>query len=324
MSTVTIHLQDCLVGMQQLPENSVDAVITDPPYFLDKLKTDWNDDMLETGVTKSSQVKSLPAGMKFDPQQGIEFQAFMAQVGQEAYRVLKPGGFMLSFSAPRLVHRLGVGLEDAGFYIKDLWSWLYTQNQAKAMSLHHFLEKREDISDSDRQQLQTDFLVWKTPQIKSCLEPIICAQKPPQGTFLDNWLQYRVGLINTNAKIGEAANMFPANVMSAEPITGPLDTVFLVPKPTKAEKGAANKHVSVKPLALMEQLIRLVTLEGATVLDPFNGSGSTGVAAAAIDRNYIGFEVNPQYLQIATNRFAETLGIELVSQDQQQWTATSG
>ena len=297
---------DCIEAFKFLKDNSIDAVITDPPYFLDQLKNDWNADMRKE-ITKGSQVTSLPAGMKFDPKQGIEFQKFMSTISEEAFRVLKPGGFFLSFSAPRLVHRLGVAVEDEGFNIRDLWGWIYTQNQVKAMSVNHFLKKRDDISKKEKKILHDQFLIWKTPQIKSCIEPIICAQKPPEGTFLDNWRKHKVGLINTNAKLGVNNDMFPANIMTSESINSELDKVFLVPKPNKAEKGSANKHTTVKPISLMAHLINLTTPEDSLILDPFNGSGTTGLGALLVKRNYLGFEVNKEYFELTKKRFTETI-----------------
>ena len=300
MSDIRLILHDCFDALADLPDESVDAVITDPPYFLDKMKTEWSQDTLAK-VTKSSQVSSLPAGMKFDPKQGKQFQAFMGQVSEHAFRVLKPGGFMLAFSAPRLTHRLGVAIEDEGFHIRDMWAWLYTQNQMKAMSVARFLDGHPEIDAQTKAALAEQLARWKTPQIKSCLEPIICAQKPPKGTFLNNWLEYGVGLVDTSAQVG--VQMAPANVLTSEPITSTLDRVFLVPKPTKGEKGDFNDHASVKPLALMAQLVRLVVPPGGLVLDPFNGSGSTGIAAAMLGRSYMGIEANPGYFSVTRQRF---------------------
>lgn len=304
MPDIKIIMDDCMNAFKQLPSASIDAVITDPPYFLDQLKTEWDENMLDN-VTKNSRVSSLPGGMKFDPKQGKEFQKFMGKVSEEVMRVLKPGGFYLSFTAPRLTHRLGVAIEDEGFHIRDLWGWLYTQNQVKAMSVNHFMEKRKDIKPEQKEALREILKVWKTPQIKSCIEPIVCAQKPPEGTFLDNWILHGVGLVNSSCKIGTDKDMFPSNILTAEKITSTLDRVFLVPKPKAGEKGAASKHVSVKPVSLMAHLIALTTQEGATILDPFNGSGSTGIAAVLVNRNYIGFEVNKEYFDITQKRFKE-------------------
>jgi len=309
MPSVVLEHNDCFEAFRQVPDCSIDAVITDPPYFLDKLKSDWELEAI-ANVTRSSQVTSLPGGMKFDPQQGLDFQRFMGDVAEQALRVLKPGGFFLSFSAPRLVHRLGVAVEDVGFHVRDMWLWLYTQNQVKAMSVARFLPTLGELDDERKAQLEQQLAIWKTPQIKSCVEPIVCAQRPPEGTFLHNWAKYGVGLINSAARVGEDATMFPANVLTTESICGPLDRAFLVPKPGKTERGDFNKHISVKPLALMSQLISLTVRPGGRVLDPFSGSGSTGIAAVMNGCNYLGFELNPDYFTMSQTRFDQILGQE--------------
>ena len=84
-----------------------------------------------------------------------------------------------------------------------------------------------------------------------------------------------------------------------------LDKVFLVSKPTKAEKGEYNTHLSVKPASLIGQLIRLFTKENAIVLDPFMGSGTTAVACIQNNRQYIGFDINKAYIDITTQRITE-------------------
>lgn len=305
--TATLVNTDCFDAFATLEDDSIDAVITDPPYFLDQLGDTWSTDK-EVKNTKSGQVTSLPAGMKFDPKQGIAFQEFMHNVALEAMRVLKPGGALLSFSAPRLYHRLAVAVEDAGFHVRDMWSWLYTQNQVKAMSVERFVDT-SNLTDEEIEQLKTELSVWKTPQIKSCLEPIVFGQKPPDGTFAKNWLAHRTGLVNTSAKVGEHENMVPANVLTTGWIDAAFDRAFLVPKPSRAERGDTS-HISVKPLALMDQLVRLVTPAGATVLDPFNGSGSTGISALRTGRNYVGFELSGVYFTQTIDRFTSAFDDE--------------
>lgn len=299
---------DCFEAIGRLPDNSVDAVITDPPYFLDKLASNWDVDGMS--VTEGGTVSSLPSGMKFDPAQGIQFQAFMHEVAEACFRVLKPGGFFLGFSAPRLYHRLAVGVEDAGYEIRDMWSWIYTQNQVKAMRVDRFVDT-SGWSQADIDALMEDLEVWKTPQIKSCIEPVVFAQKPKTDangkaiTFAQNWLANRVGLVNTAATVGDG--MVPANILTEGPISAALDRAFLVPKPDKEERGG-TKHLSVKPLNLMDQLIKLTVPEGGVVLDPFSGSGSTGISAVRTSRRYIGVELHPDYLQQSLTRFKKAVG----------------
>lgn len=290
---------DALEVLPQLPSESVDLVLTDPPYFLDKLDNEWTPERAARRFYKSQTVFHLPPGMKFDPAQGRRMYEWYLEISRELFRVLKPGGFFFSFASPRLYHRMACAIEDAGFHIRDCFLWLYTQNQPKAMSLHHFIERME-VSEETKQSLHERLSGWKTPQVKSCFEPIAVAQKPYEGTFLENFLQYNTGLFNTEIRIG--LNMFPANVLLVEGIEESLDKYFLVPKPTADERGAFNLHPTAKPLALCEYLIRLSTVEGAVVLDPFLGSGTTAVAARVLNRRYIGIEINPEYAAIAQRR----------------------
>src|SRR3989344_3446300 len=130
------------------------------------------------------------------------------------------------------------------------------------------------------------------------------AQKPTDGTYLQSVVKHGTGLINTNLKVGE--NMQPANVMSTEEINSIVDKVFLVSKPSKSEKGKDNIHQTVKPLSLCEHLIKLFTFNpNALVLDPFLGSGTTAVAAKLLGRNYIGIEINEEYIEVAEKRLKE-------------------
>ena len=290
---------DALEILPRLPANSVDLVLTDPPYFLDKLDNEWTPERAARRFYKSQAVFHLPPGMKFDPNQGRRMYEWYLEVSRELLRVLKPGGFFFSFSSPRLFHRMACAVEDAGFHIRDTFLWLYTQNQPKAMGVAHFIE-RMPLSEEAKHSLKERLSGWKTPQVKSCYEPIIVAQKPYEGTFLENMLQYGVGLFHTEVRIGQ--NMFPANVLLVEGVEETLDKYFLVPKPSVEERGAFNQHPSVKPLALCEYLIRLAAPEGAVVLDPFLGSGTTALAAHNLKRRYIGIEINPEYVAIARQR----------------------
>lgn len=296
---------DILKVIKQIESNSVDVVFTDPPYFIDKLDNSWNPDTVKN--QKNRQViKSLPAGMKFDRQQGINFYNWYLEISKELYRVLKPGGFFFSFSAPRLYHRMASAMDDAGFEIRDMFAWLYTQNQMKAMSLNHFIEKSSG-DESQKTALKKRLEGWKTPQIKSCIEPIAMGQKPTNGTFLENIQEFGVGLMNTNIKIGSNHDMSPANVFTFEDISPEINRAFLVGKPTKQEKGEFNNHATVKPLNLCKYILELVCYsKDSVVLEPFSGSGTTCVACQELGINYIGVELNQDYVDISNKRLLRT------------------
>lgn len=293
---------DSLKILPQIESNSIDVVLTDPPYFLDKLDNNWDYKKI-SNQNNQYVIKSLPAGMKFDREQGKRFYSWYLEISKEIFRVLKPGGFFFSFSSPRLYHRMASAIDDAGFEIRDAFMWLYTQNQAKAMGINHFLEK-SDISNKEKEEIKERLKGWKTPQIKSCFEPIAMAQKPVDITYLNNILKHEVGLVNTNVKIGN--NMYPANVITVDRINNLIDRTFLLPKPNRKEKGEYNDHKTVKPLAICEYLINLsVFSENAVVLDPFVGSGTTVVAAKKLRKNYIGIDSNEKYVKIAERRLKE-------------------
>lgn len=130
------------------------------------------------------------------------------------------------------------------------------------------------------------------------------AQKPVDQTYLNNMLKHEVGLLNTNIKIGD--NMYPANVFTVERINELIDKTFLLPKPTRKEKGEYNDHKTVKPLAICEYLIKLSAFsKNAVILDPFVGSGTTVVAAKKLSKNYIGIDSNEKYVKIAERRLKE-------------------
>ena len=296
-----IHNMDIMDFLPKLPDSYIDVIITDPPYFLDKMDNNWNDEKVSSKKHLQT-IQSLPAGMKFDKEKGKEFYHWYLKVAKGLYRVLKPGGFFFSFSSPRLYHRMACAVDDAGFEIRDMFMWLYTQNQPKAMSINHFIDKM-NITTQDKEKIKYDLHGWKTPQIKSCFEPIVMAQKPTINTYLENMLDHEIGLMNTNIKQGN--DMHPANVATTENISEIIDKAFLVAKPKKSEKGEYNDHKTVKPLAICEYLICLTAFsKNAIIFDPFAGSGTTIVAANKLKKKYIGVDINRKYVDIANKRLS--------------------
>ena len=303
MEVNRIELISCLDGMKKLPENSVYMVCTDPPYFLDGLGNDCDNGKLDKKGT-SSVVGNLPKGMKFDRKQSKNFYNFYSEVSKEIFRVLKPGGAFVSFSSPRLYHSMTMAIEDGGFEIRDMLAWIYTQSQVKAFSQDHIIEKDKTKTREEKDNLKEVCKDWRTPQLKQAIEPMCLAVKPIEGRYIDNFEKYGTGLLNTSEET-KVDGKFPSNVMTVQ--EGVLDSVFLVKKPTKSEKGDFNTHLSVKPVDLIEHLIQLFTKKDAIVLDPFMGSGTTAVAAVKSNRKYIGFDINQEYVDISNKRLLSVL-----------------
>ena len=186
---------------------------------------------------------------------------FCDPIAVQWLRLLKPGGFVLCFSQARLAHRTACALEDAGFEIRDLLAWKY-EGQAKAFTQEHFVRKRKDLTQRQKARIIRELGGRKTPQLKPQMEMIVLAQAPREGTFVENWLAHRTGLIDVSQPLLEPGR-FPGNVITT-------------PKPRER-----YGHMTAKPVDLLRHLTRIFcpdekSGEKPMVFDPFAGSGSTG------------------------------------------------
>lgn len=144
---ITLHQGDCRDIMRTYPDQHFDAVITDPPY----------------GIAF--------AGEKWDTATPHGFQSWAQSWGEEALRVLKPGGYLLAFSAPRTYHRLTSGLEDAGFEIRDAMAWIRADGKPAGMDISSAFDRAAGVLDQregrvierwDTSDTATDMSNYKT------------------------------------------------------------------------------------------------------------------------------------------------------------------
>ena len=146
---------------------------------------------------------------------------------------------------------MAVGLEDAGFQIRDMPAWRFTQRaQFKAFGMDHFVGRMDITTNragADQKRTAGTENSVNTTRIR---DERSLAQKPRKGTFVNNWREYRTGLIDSNARLNGR---------------GPK-TIMTVEKPQRAQY---NGHSTIKPLKLLEYLIRLLSVRGQVVLDPF-------------------------------------------------------
>lgn len=432
-----IHHGNNIAVLKTYPDNHFDSIITDGPYGLKFLGKDW-DTFKATKVTKSQVVKNLGSGMRMTTyQENLNYQEWCSEWASECLRVLKPGGYLLSFSAARLYHHMACGIEAAGFEIRDSIHWIYSSGFPKATKVNGHEG-------------------WKTA-LKPAHEPIVMARKPFKGTHKDNMDKWGVGALNidesripyeneadlavyvnnikgplerSTATKGDNIGMhegktgfkvqkgkvvmpqggakgwsrtefgekeatkfntqdkeyytpntqgrFPSNVIGEveegyqkyfynpkvsrkerhcgfeqlpepEPFNSPeemkkhplwdpsigtnshrlmnkirahnKDPLAHIPAPFGQIQGAyvdgermakvaddtqyaakGNNHPTVKPVALMKYLIKLVTSPNSKVLDPFMGSGSTGMACVELGHEFTGIELDKHYCEIAEKR----------------------
>jgi site-specific DNA-methyltransferase (adenine-specific) len=305
--TIKIQLfnNDCMKELEKIEDESIDCIITDPPYFIDKLDNNWSSKEIKEDK-KNSHIKHLPKGMKFDKEQVKNLYEFYFELSKILIKKIKPGGYFLSFSSPRLYHSIAMGCELAGFEIRDMINWVYTQSMSKGMSVNHIIEKMNKTKD-EKEKIKKEYENFKTPMIRSCFEPICVAMKPVKGTFIQNELNFKTGLINFDNKVGKDKDRVPANIITTEEINDSYDKNFLISKPNKEEKGEYNTHITVKPLAIIEHLIKIFSKEKSIILDPFMGSGTTGICCKKNNRNFIGIELNKEYFNIAKKRIDEII-----------------
>lgn len=401
---------DCLEQLKGHKDNTVDAVVTDPPYGLSFMGKKWDYD--------------VPS----------------VELWREVFRVLKPGGHLLSFGGTRTYHRMVVNIEDAGFEIRDQIMWIYGSGFPKSLNIDKAIDKaagaeREVVGTKDvgpdirgnnykrdhGERMIADITApatedakrwqgWGTA-LKPANEPIVLARKPIEKglTVAENVLKWGTGALAIDAcRIGSSKRhpgnytatndkrtsqqfgaidrsqfdatqgRWPANVIFDEDSARVLDAqsgvskstggkggasknfalsgsegtressanvgglgdsggasrFFYVAKCSKRERNAGlegmpvkpglekcltpmsdprmdrpqerrpnqNHHPTVKPIKLMEYLIKLITPPNGVVLDPFMGSGSTGCAAVKLGFAFIGIEREAEYLEIAKRR----------------------
>lgn len=316
---------DCLEVLGTLEPESVDAIVTDPPYGIGFQHERWDSTAIREAAARAGHDRLSP---------NEAFEAWCRIWATECHRVMKPGAFLAAFGSPRTYHRLACGVEDAGLEVRDTMMWLYAEGMSKS---RHYAGGRATT-------------------LKPAFEPIVLARRPLDATTEETIERLGTGALNTEAcRVGAR---HPANVIlehepgCREGRCAPGCTAAAVdecgarshaggskriapsrflycPKASRAERDAGceslpqraldlfpnaqggkapararNHHPTVKPLELMRWLVRLLCPPGGLVLDPTAGSGTTGAAAALEGRRFVGIELEPAYLEIAAARIA--------------------
>lgn len=291
MKHYNITLGNCLDVMRTMESNSIDSIVTDPPYGINFMGKKWDYDVPSVSIW------------------------------EEALRVLKPGGHMLAFAGTKTQHRMAVNIEDAGFEVRDMMAWVYGSGFPKSHNISKAIDKaagaeREAVgvagkSGSKRNSMAGDFTGgeymqtlsstneakewdgWGTA-LKPALEPITVARKPlDESTVAGNILKYGTGGLNidgcrvgrqsgekasgwpqSGSKAGDNTSMsgpnyardpkpdnqdgrFPANLMhdgseEALSVFGEQARFFYCPKASKSDRNDGLGHLEPKATAASE------------------------------------------------------------------------
>ncbi len=219
----TLLKGDCLETLKTLPDNSIDAIITDPPYHLQSIvdrfggenaaESKYGSDGLFQRASKGFMGKTWDGGSI----------AFSRELWEECLRVVKHGGYLCAFSSTRTVFRMGVAIEDSGWMIRDMVSWIYASGFPKSLDISKAIDKhlgaeREvigtkkqrgtisnismNVRDSDVEYItkpatpEAQRAVGIGTALKPAQEPCIIARKPIEGTNAENFLKYGTGGLN--------------------------------------------------------------------------------------------------------------------------------
>lgn len=245
---VTLYKGDCREVMKTLPDNSVDSIVTDPPYELGFMGKGWDS-----------------SGIAFDP-----------VVWAEAYRVLKPGGHVLAFGATRLWHRLAVAIEEAGFEIRDSIAWMYGQGFPKSMDIGKAVTaldrgysaeaggiRRATEEDGGEMVFSENGETWRGwgTSLKPAFEPIIMARKPMRQSIAANVLEYGTGALNIDASrlpTDEDLTFVPKSIESASRGRyglGGVDTIAELKKLAARGEKVPHGEPAIRVLERIEQSI---------------------------------------------------------------------
>jgi hypothetical protein len=151
MSTIRLLKGDCLQKLKELEDNSVDSIVTDPPYGLGFMGKDWDTfDKSQFGIQGEEGENDLKNKKNFKilPRYNTDgLYQFSKDWAIECYRVLKPGGHLLSFAGSRTYHKICMGVEDAGFEIRDQIMWIYGSGFPKSHNIGKALDKNGGNGD---------------------------------------------------------------------------------------------------------------------------------------------------------------------------------
>ena len=199
---------------------------------------------------------------------GDKLRRYFTSVSKEILRVMRPGGYYLVFSASQENHHITRAMEKAGFEFLDELIWDFSK-QARPPA-----KSAETLNPP------------RSPLLKSVHCPILVAQKPRDGTYLENWRRWGTGIVDSEKPLLRKRK---------------LTTVLSVQIPD-AEKDAPQ-GVRAKPSKLLEALIEQYSEAEQYVLDPFAGDGQILAAAQRTGRKSIGIEKTAMLCKIAMRTF---------------------
>jgi site-specific DNA-methyltransferase (adenine-specific) len=240
-----LYQDDCLSILKKLPDNSIDMIFADPPYFLS------NDGITcQSGKMVSVNKGAWDKGMPID-----DIYLFNYNWLKECHRVLKPGRTIFVSGTMHNIHSVGFAMQKIGYKLLNDITW-YKINPPPNLSCNYFVHSTETI-------------IW--------------ARKGNSKHYFNYELMKQIGDPNPGKQMHSLWKMFP---------------------PMNGEK-KFGKHPTQKPVKLLERIIMAGSRDNELILDPFCGSGTTGVACKLTNRKFIGIDINKEFLELSIKRILD-------------------
>ena len=248
--------------LNQFPEQQFDLVFADPPYFLSN-----------GGFTcKSGKRASVQKGA-WDVSRGVEEDhAFTTEWLRACQRVLKPTGTLWVSGTQHVIFNVGFAMQKLGFKLLNTVTW-YKPNASPNLSCRYFTHS-------------TELLIWASPK--------------PAKTLQHTFNYARMKAENGGKQMRDAWVLPPSG--DAELTSDGEGRLWTLTVPRGGEEKAFGSHPTQKPVALLERILEASCPPDALVLDPFNGSGTSGVAALKLGHRYVGIDMDEKYLALSQKR----------------------
>jgi len=257
----TLYCGDSLKLLAAMPDECVDLIFADPPYFLSN-----------GGITcHAGKMVSVNKG-DWDKSEGVdENHAFNSNWLGQCQRILRRDGTIWVSGTSHVIHSVGFALQQLGFKLLNDITW-YKRNAPPNLSCRYFTHSTETV-------------IW--------------AAKSTKSKHVFNYAEMR-----SQANGKQMRNLWLFDDAPEEDGSKFPEDVWQIGAPNAREK-VLGKHPTQKPLALLRRIIEASSLTDQVVLDPFNGSGTTGIAAVDLGRRYIGIDADRDFLNLSRMRFEQ-------------------
>lgn len=308
---------DCLEVMQTLPDNSIDLICVDPPYFKVKSNADSEFNWWDNQWDKP-----------------IEFLKWIDQLAEQWQRLLRPNGSLYCFASHRMSARVEVQLSDR-FNVLTRITWQKPPFTTKAEmaikeNLRSYFPSSESIIFCEQdQEIFRMYLDQERENAGATLEQcnIACGHSANGGMAGRHYFRPSQFIFPTEENYHKLQKAFPGYFLRLyESLRRPFNVTADVPYtdvwsfPTV--KAYPGKHPCEKPADLLEHIISASSLPNAVVLDCFAGSGSTLLAAKKLERQYIGIEIDPHWVSRCNQRLGDFTAPHVSLEQRLQWLET--